>query len=605
MKKLLILVLVAALLLPCLLTACNSQNKPVETTPEQPTTPEVTTPDTSDDVPPAKPEVKTMTLTTIQVTTGETQAEIFAGAELMAYLSKQNVTVAEDGFPISISIDPTLDEDGFLIEASFEENRGMTFKGSNERGVLYAVYRFLEKYAGFRYFTPELETFTPGDVVIPEGVVMDYAPVMSTARRLTWYYTGRDAEWCVKNGISGCDTTLDALHGGPSLNYGPFFVHTIAPLTNTTYPYPTYATNPCLTDPEIFDMVIANLRKELEKNPAINIVSVSQTDYEQSCYCPNCAKIAEENGGNYSGVWITFVNKVAEELEADYPNLTIDTLAYKNTQAAPTKVKPRHNVCVRLCSINCCFTHPINEPNCPKCKAFRNDIVAWGKICDNIHVWDYTTNFHYYISTFANLFAIRENMRFFAENNVVSMFPQGNSQGWSGEFGELRSYLLAQLMWNPYMSEEEYNRHMNEFLEAYYGAGWTFVREYIDITSRLAANGGYKLDGNENPTNAVCGQGIYDHPLTVITRQEYLNYEMRFDECWTLAEELAGDRKEFVHRSALQWRLAKLYLHPNATEAAAFIAEAKALGVVWKEGQPNVQAGSDLSLSPYYWKYGK
>jgi hypothetical protein len=160
-------------------------------------------------------------------------------------------------------------------------------------------------------------------------------------------------------------------------------------------------------------------------------------------------------------------------------------------------------------------------------------------------------------------------------------------------------------MWNPYMSEEEYNRHMNEFLEAYYGAGWASVREYIDVTSRLAANGGYKLDGNENPTNAVCGQGIYDHPLTVITRQEYLNYEMRFDECWTLAEELAGDRKEFVHRSALQWRLAKLYLHPNATEAAAFIAEAKALGVVWKEGQPNVQAGSDLSLSPYYWKYGK
>ena len=67
MKKLLILVLVAALLLPCLLTACNSQNKPAETTPEQPTTPEVTTPDTSDDVPPAKPEVKTMTLTTIPV----------------------------------------------------------------------------------------------------------------------------------------------------------------------------------------------------------------------------------------------------------------------------------------------------------------------------------------------------------------------------------------------------------------------------------------------------------------------------------------------------------------------------------------------------------
>ena len=600
MKKLLILVLVAALLLPCLLTACNPSQKPEETTLEQNTTPEVTTPEPDDSI---VPEVETMKLTSIKVTTGDTQSEIFAGAELMAYLSKQNVTVAEDGFPISISIDPTLDEDGFLIEASFEENRGMTFKGSNERGVLYAVYRFLEKFAGFRYFTPELETFTPGDVVIPEGVVMDYAPVMSTARRLTWYYTGRDAEWCVKNGISGCDTTLDAMHGGPSLNYGSMFVHTIGPLYETTYPYPTYTSNPCLTDPEILATVIKNVRKELEKNPAMNIISVSQTDVESWCLCPNCARIAEEEG-SYAGVWVRFVNTIAEDIAEDYPNVIVDTLAYKHTQTPPKITKPRENVCIRLCSIECCFTHALDDPNCPDNKKFHDDLVGWGKICDNIHVWDYTTNFHYYISTFANLFTIRENMRFYAENNVVSMFPQGNSQGWSGEFGELRSYLLAQLMWNPYMSEEEYNRHMNEFLEAYYGAGWTFVREYIDITSRLAKNGGYKLDGNENPTNAVCGQGIYDHPLTVITRQEYFNYELRFDECWTLAEELAGDRKEFVHRSALQWRLAKLYLHPNATEAAAFIAEAKALGVVWKEGQPNVQSSSDLSLSPYYWKYG-
>ncbi len=602
MKKLLILVLVAALLLPCFLTACNSPKKPEETTPEQSTTPPETTPAPQ---PPVTPEVKTMTLSTIKVVTGDTQSEIFAGAELMAYLSKQNVTVAEDGFPISISIDPTLDEDGFLIEASFGENKGMTFKGGNERGVLYAVYRFLEEYAGVRYFTPELETVIPGDVVIPEGIVMDCTPPITLERRLTWNYTGHNAEWCVKNGITGCNVALDEMHGGSSLNYGPFYVHTIAPLTNTTYPYPTYATNPCLTDPDIYAMVIANIRKELEKNPAINIVSVSQADYEQSCYCPNCAKIAEENGNNYSGVWITFVNKVAEELEADYPNLTIDTLAYKNTQSPPTQVKPRHNVCVRLCSINCCFTHPISDLSCPKSKTFHNDLIGWGKICDKIQIWDYTTNFHYYISTFANLFTIRDNMRFFAENNAISMFPQGNSQGRSGEFGELRSYLLAKLMWNPYMSEEEYSRHMNEFLEAYYGAGWTFIREYIDITSRLAKNGGYKLDGNENPTSYVCGQGIYDHPLTVITRQEYLNYEYRFDECWELAEELAGDRKEFVHRSAMQWRLAKLYLHPNATEAAAFIAEAKALGVVWKEGQPNVQADSDFSLSPYFWKYGK
>ena len=154
------------------------------------------------------------------------------------------------------------------------------------------------------------------------------------------------------------------------------------------------------------------------------------------------------------------------------------------------------------------------------------------------------------------------------------------------------------------MSEEEYYGYMDDFLKAYYGDGWMHIREFIDLTTKLAANGGYAINGDETEGEAVCGQGIYDHPLTAITRQEYLNYEYRFDECWALAEELAGDKVENVRRSMMQWRLTKLYLRPNAEEAAKLIADAKAAGVVWKEGQPNVQASSDLSLSPYYWKYG-
>ncbi len=596
MKKLLILLLVATMLLPCFLTGCDIFNKPQETTPQ--TTPEATTPN---DNPPVTPEVKTMKLTAINVSAGESDAEAYALAELSAYLAKKGIALSKEGFPISISIDPTLGMDSFKIEASFEENAGMTITGGNERGVLYGVYKFLEKYAGFRYFTPTLEVCYDGDVTIPEGIVLEHAPAI-LSRRHSWYNTSSSPDWMVKNAVNS-STALSGEFGGYYLNYGSLGVHTIGSLSETTYPYPVYATNPCLTDPEVLATVIKNVRKELEKNPDITIASVSQSDYEQSCYCPNCAKIAEEEG-SYSGVWIRFVNAVAENLEPDYPDLLIDTLAYKNTQTPPKITKPNKNVVVRLCSIQCCFTHPLSDPDCPQGKKLYEDIIGWGKICENVHVWDYTTNFHYYISTYANLFALRENMRFYADNNVVSMFPQGNSQGASGEFGELRAYLLAQLMWNPYMSEEEYNRHINEFLEAYYGAGWTFVREYIDITSRLAKNGGYKLDENEQLTTAVCGQGIYDHPFTVITRQEYLNYELRFDQCWELAEALAGDRKEFVQRSAMQWRLAKLYLHPNAEEAQKLINDAKAAGVVWKEGQPNVLATSDLSLSPYYWKYG-
>ena len=602
MKKLLTLLLAAAILLPCLLGGCNSKDTPKETT-AQTTTPKETTPEktTPQDDPVITPEVKTMTLTTVKVTCGEDATELYAATELLDYLNKKGVTASEDGYPIHISFDEALGMDSFRIQATFGEDGGMTIEGGNGRGVIYAVYRFLEKYAGFRYLTPTIETQTEDDVVIPEGLVMEYAPTI-LARRMAWYGVAGQVDWYVKNGIN--PPSIPEELGGDYHNYGTYFVHSIAYLSESTYPYLHYATNPCLTDPEIYATVLKNVRKELETNPTTTIISVSQSDYEQSCYCPNCAKIAEENGGNYSGVWITFVNKIAEDIEEDYPNVMVDTLAYKNTQSPPTKVKPHKNVCVRLCSINCCFTHAINASYCLQNRKFCKDLRGWGEICDNVHIWDYNTNFHYFISTFANFGVLRANMQFFAENNVTSIFPHGNDHGVSGEFGELRAYLIAQLMWNPYMSEEEYYGYMDDFLKAYYGDGWTYIREFIDLTTRLARNGGYMLDGNEQPSSFVCGQGIYGHPLTAITRQEYLNYEYRFDECWALAEELAGDKVENVRRSMMQWRLTKLYLRPNADEAAKLIADAKAAGVVWKEGLPNVLASSDLSLSPYYWKYG-
>ena len=614
MKKTLTLLLAVIMLLSCFLSACN-KNKPEETTTgetppaatspvettspaEETTTPENTT--TGDDPTITPPELKTLTLTSVKITTGEDKTEVYAGAELMAYLVKKGISLAEDGLAISVYIDPSLEMDCFKIEADLE-NGSMTFAGGNGRGVIYSVYRFLEEYAGFRYLAPGLETQTADAIVITDGFVMEHTPSI-LARRMCWYSVSGQLDWYIKNGINPPNIP-DEL-GGDYHNYGSYFVHSIAYLAESTYPYPTYATNPCLTDPEIYATVLKNVRKELANNPKTTIISVSQSDYEQSCYCPNCAKIAEENGGNYSAVWITFVNKIAEDIEEDYPNVMVDTLAYKNTQSPPTQVKPHKNVCVRLCSIKCCFTHPLSDTSCPESKKFHDDIVGWGKICDNVHIWDYNTNFHYFISTFANFGVLRENIQFFAENNVTSIFPQGNNQGTSGEFGELRAYLIAKLMWDPYMSEEEYYGYMDDFLKAYYGDGWMHIREFIDLTTKLAANGGYAINGDETEGEAVCGQGIYDHPLTAITRKEYTAYELLFDECWALAKELAGDRLEYVERSELQWRLTKLYLRPNAEEAQKLIDDAKAFGVVWKEGQPNVLPTSDLSLSPYYWKYG-
>ena len=143
--------LILALLLPCLLIGCNQISPEQQTTPVETsstathdcTTPEQTTPEEEVVVP--TPEV-TLTLTHVTITAGETPAEKTAVAELTKYLEKRSITVSEGGYPIQLSLDESLEDDSYRIDAVIEgDTPAMTIRGGNGRGVLYGVYGFLEK----------------------------------------------------------------------------------------------------------------------------------------------------------------------------------------------------------------------------------------------------------------------------------------------------------------------------------------------------------------------------------------------------------------------------------------------------------------------------
>ena len=537
----------------------------------------------------------------VSIITGQSESEVYAGEELAAYLTQKNVKVSADGFPVIIVIDPTLGEDAFLVDVTLHgEEASMTIRGGNGRGVLYGVYKFLEKYAGIRYFMPGLELIPEGDIVLFEGNMLSYEPYFE-ARRLAWNCSKYDTDWNTKNGINGHDgDASDPKYGGKQTYAPGLFVHTLGALSETGG---GASANPCLTSEEVYQTVLKNLRRILAENPDSNIVSVSQNDNNTYCQCENCAASdkyyatneASSSVGGPAGTMLAFVNRIAAELEPDYPDLVIDTLAYNYTQSPPKNIVPRHNVCVRVCSIRVCFMHPMTECNDAKgpngvqwtrTAQFRQDFLAWGEICDRIYVWDYTTNFAYYIAPFSNFGSIRENMRLYHENGVKGMFPQGNSQSISGEFGELRTYLLAKLMWDPYMSEEEYYQHMDEFLQAYYGEGWEGIRAFIDLTTELA--------GNEDSCI-----NIYEAPLNSITQEEYLAYEEQIEAWWNNAEALAGDRLEYVQRSRLQWRYIQLLLHPDDDACAQFVEDVLAYGIRWAESDKNNKPLNEMFTNLY------
>jgi hypothetical protein len=231
----------------------------------------------------------------------------------------------------------------------------------------------------------------------------------------------------------------------------------------------------CLTNEEMRGELVKNLRQRLRANPGATIASVSQNDCFGNCQCSRCTAVDNEEGGP-AGTLLRFVNAVAADLEREFPNVAIDTLAYQYTRKPPAHVRPRANVIVRLCSIECSFSKPLaDERN----QAFRDDLVGWSKICDRLYIWDYTTNFANYVLPHPNLRVLGPNIRFVVDHGVRGVFEQGAYQSYGSEMAELRGWVLAKLLWDPSRDPQQL---IDEFLDGYYGPAARFIREYLKVT---------------------------------------------------------------------------------------------------------------------------
>ena len=92
---------------------------------------------------------------------------------------------------------------------------------------------------------------------------------------------------------------------------------------------------------------------------------------------------------------------------------------------------------------------------------FARDIRDWHRLTDRLYIWDYTTDFSHYLLPFPNYYVLGPNVRLFHQNGVVGLFEQGAYQSFSGEMSEMRAWVLAQLLWNPYQDDRKLVRELS------------------------------------------------------------------------------------------------------------------------------------------------
>ena len=413
--------------------------------------------------------------------------------------------------------------------------------GGGQRGVLYAVYDFLEEQLGWRWFADDC-------IVFPKQGSLKVAPLKKTHvppfdyRRTSYRTIWQKPEMIVPLKLSAMD--MDLPEWGGNYTYRGW-VHTfrlLVPAEKYAKTHPEYyslvhgkrlldRTQLCLTNPEVKRIATETVLDWLRHSQKLPFaVSVSQNDWHNYCTCPACTALAKKEGSQ-AGPLLHFVNAIAAEVEKEFPTVKIDTLAYQYTRQAPKFVKPAHNVIVRLCSIECCFAHGLDE--CEFNRTFVRDIEEWSKIAPYLSIWDYTINFAHSTQPFPNLRTLQKNVKFYQKWGVRGLFEQGNNFTLGGEFQDLRAYLIAKLLWD---SDFDVEKGIREFTDAYYGPAAPFIREYIT----------YMHDWLCAPSSTHVR--IYAHPSV------YLNDKVKLaiaDAMLELAEKAAKGDETFARRAAV------------------------------------------------------
>jgi hypothetical protein len=413
-------------------------------------------------------------------------------------------------FPYTVAWDK-LEDDGFTIRT---RGTDLIIAGGKEKGSLYGVYTFLETVLGCREYSAGVQVIPKKETIRVPEMKVTQIPVIRYREIHMPDAMDRDyGDW------HKLDTRADRLE-----NWG-LWVHTfddfIPPETYfSSHPeyfslingerVPQYQL--CLTNQEVFRLVVADLKRRMEENPHARYWSVSQNDTYGSCQCPSCLALDKKYGGP-SGTMIHFVNRVA----AEFPDKCISTLAYQYTRTAPKNIKPAENVIIVLCTIECNRSEPIASD--ARSRDFRKDITEWSGLTDHILVWDYVVQFRNLISPFPNLRVLRPNIRFFARHHTRMLFEQGSGFSRS-EFHELRTYLLAKLLWNP---DADIAAVQKDFLQGFYGDAAPFIETVIRTMHDTLERSGEELVIYGNPwmpMNGYLSPGRMDAYIDLMDRAE-------------------------------------------------------------------------------------
>ncbi|MBQ8309179.1 MAG: DUF4838 domain-containing protein [Clostridia bacterium] len=359
-----------------------------------------------------------------------------------------------------------------------------------KRGLLYAVYEFLHKYFGCRFYLPEqIKTPVTKDVELQEGEYL-YTPAISF-REVYSYDSRSSREFRARTFQTNEVDPLSMSNCGVEKLWSTPGCHTVdqllLPVDDPEYGYdkhPEYFSylerkgkryasfeyrknmkwlegEICWTNSEVIEIITERLKRWILDSPRSRAFSITQNDFGEHCECPECKRLAYEHGKDGEPRWsapiVYALNKIGKNIKewqktderVKNREIFVESFAYIYGKEAPIGMELEDNVMIRLCT-SYCLAHASDDENCAFNREVRRICGEWSKVCKKLYLWTYPNNHNWYGSYTPLLKHAQSHIKYFAGLNVYGLFNEFSDFGKRvGPLYAVKQYMLARLTWNP------------------------------------------------------------------------------------------------------------------------------------------------------------
>ena len=403
-----------------------------------------------------------------------------------------------------------LKPEGFLIKTAGDslaligkdtpgDPRSMHWRSAPQTGTLYAVYDFLERCLGVRWFVPgPLGEVVPKTAKVEVGEINLRDAPGFVSRDIGTPRGGGNMEdnlWQRRN-KAGHSLITEHSHNWayilplpPSPKGWPAWMEPKQPrldhpeyyamvdgrrvLTHAVALDPIMSGQVCTGNPDVVNIFAEAAVEHLERNPDKTMFSVSPNDGGGFCECPECRALDVELFPSGRPVLtdriFAFYNQIAGEVERRCPAKGLGCYAYSYFAAPPKRVVPHRNLYIWNVHNGAGWTFADPKSREQGYADFR----AWSKLSDNMFFYSYYQGLQFPLSTTATL---GDLFRFLKSAGAKGAYLYAIGS-WGGS--PLDHYLTARLMWDPSLSAEALaDDYYDKFFGGETGAR---MREYDEL----------------------------------------------------------------------------------------------------------------------------